>query len=208
MLLRAVQPRYMGRGVKSRRGCTTTATTTQVTACLATRQLKLSLSRRNVSPRWTSTSKLGQATILQTQTHTVQKLPQIWRFLYFKGRPSLPAVRSTPLVIHLLIQLQIRQRMTAQVHRAAVEAATNPSASTIARTCSASAPPPPQLLSALRLSSCPSSALGRSSSASKEDTDLTRAQTLESPLSPRCRATTSSVRLCRTPPGRKQNKCA
>jgi len=198
----------MGRGVKSRRGCTTTPTTTQVTACLATRQLQLSLSRRNVSPRWTS-SKLGQATILQTQTHTVQKLPQIWRFLHFKGRPSLPAVRSTPLVIHLLIQLKIRQqRMTAQVHRAAAEAATNPSASTIARTCFASAPPPPQHLSALRLSSSPSSALGRSSSASKEDTDLTRDLTLESPLSPRCRATTSSVRLCRTPPGRKQNKCA
>merc|ERR1712210_429287 len=112
----------------------------------------------------------GQATILQIQI--VQKLAaQIWQFLHFKGcPPTPPLIHLLILSLQWLLQLQILQRMTAQVHRAAAAAATNPSDSTNKRTCFASAPLPPPPPSAPRPSSCPSSVQDQFSSASREDT--------------------------------------
>jgi len=193
----------MGQGVKPRCWrCTTAGARWLVTACLPTEKHQLSLSSpTNLSSRWTRLC-CGQATILQIQI--VPKLAaQIWQFLHFKGCP--PTLPSPPL-IHLLIlshqwllQLKILQRMTAQVHRAAAAAATNPSDSTNKRMCFASAPLPPPPPSAPRPSSCPSSVQGPSSNVSKEVTARTPARTLGFPLSRRCKETLSSAHLSRAP---------
>ena len=151
-LRQPVKTRYMGRGGKSRWWRCTRA----VTGRLATEEHQLSLSRpTNLSSRWT---RLWFATILQIEI--LLKLPQIWQFIHFKSCPPTP-----PLLIHLLILLQILQRMTARVRRAAAGAATNPSDSTNKRMSSDSAPLPPPPPSAPRLSSCPSSVQDPSSSA-------------------------------------------